>query len=446
MRRDALGLEEELDENGNPIKQPVTQIESDSGTEITADAAPVEDDIDKAIREAGEARARAGSGLDKIAGQAGADTQDLINAKAFDQLANIAHRNLGTQQANAASSLVELQAQGNEKARNALKERLMAMKADADQPVKNINSRLQLRGARRADEFGEATQQPKTDAALADFGLDTAKAKSDLGQYQPDSLESDIAAQQMELAQDEDVQIPEDIQIDAATARRLTPKQSQAMRDRLQIKQIQRGDQSGTAIFDPKTGKIVEENLDVKTRSQSQGRSGQQIQADLLRKDYEKEAQDVREMQGSIKTTRNMFEIAKQRPEAVGILQYNIARSIAGEKGPLSNQDVQRAGLGSMQVFDQLLQTASSRGLGALTPGQQKALEELLNLAEKRQEAKIKGINARYDLRAKKVGADLEYITGEKSSIPVQATPAKQEAPVQQGIKKIKLKSADDLP
>jgi hypothetical protein len=437
MRRDALGLEEELDENGNPVNPVVDETPA-------AQSSLSPDEIDALLSGAQADRATADRRATQLAGQAGSETDGLLGAKAFDQLANIAHRNLGTQQGNFATSLVETQAAGNEKARNALKERLMASRASAEEPLKDMNARLQLRNARRTDQFGEATQQPKTDAALADLGLDTAKAKSDVGQYQSDSPESDIAEQQMQMAQDEDVQIPEGMEIDAATARRLTPRQSNAMKDRLQIKQINRGDQTGTAIFDPKTGKIIEEKLDIKSRSQSQGRSGQQIQSDLLRKDYEKEAQDVREMQGSIKTTRNMFEIAKQRPEAVGILQYNVARSIAGEKGPLSNQDVQRAGLGSMQVFDQLLQTASTRGLGALTPGQQKALEELLTLSEERQQKKIEGIGARYDLRAKKVGADLEYITGEQGG--KQSAPVQKEAPVQQGTKKIKVNSADELP
>jgi len=182
--------------------------------------------------------------------------------------------------------------------------------------------------------------------------------------------------------------------------------------------------------FNPDSNEFTEFDSGKKSFQPRSGRTGKEITTDLLRKDYEKEYNtSIREAKSAVAKTRDMFEIAKTNPEAVGVLQYNIARSIAGEKGPLSNMDVQRAGLGSQQALDQLLQTLQTRGFGALTGGQKVTLEKLLNVLDERIENRGKTIQGRYQVRAREIDANERYIFGEN----VGNTAPPSDAPAQSG-------------
>lgn len=183
------------------------------------------------------------------------------------------------------------------------------------------------------------------------------------------------------------------------------------------------GDESGVFAGNENTGEIKYGKMGTKTPKVGTGRTGKQIIDDELRKAYEKEYQGgVREPQNAVAQTRRMFEIAKTNPEAVGVLQYNIARSIAGEKGPLSNQDVQRAALASPQVVDSILQTLETRGFGALTDGQKVTLQKLLDASDEHFATKSSQIKKRYQIRAGEVGANERYIFGEDGPTDAPAT------------------------
>lgn len=302
-------------------------------------------------------------------------------------------------------------------AEKSVKDRIMARAKAEATPLAQINTRLKLRGDARKERLGSGAELKQNDANLSTLDLAAAKAKSDAGQYTPGNLESSLQTERLgKQLQANGIEVPPEATnvLDAASARRILEDEKK-LGKKASLRPVTIGNETGYVVIDDATGEEIRREMGEKPASAGD-KSGGRIREDQLRRDYEKEMTGVREASAAIDKTLSTLELAKTNPEAVNLLSYDVARSLAGEKGPLSNQDVIRASGLDPSIIGQISQTLSTRGFGALTKGQIDTLTKLLKNKATYVSSRNTGIRDRYKVRANEINANLDYITGEKAS------------------------------
>jgi hypothetical protein len=361
-----------------------------------------------------------------------------------------------------AESSINEMVQGEQMRRKGLREQLESRRKRLDEPLADLSLKSRLLGEARKERVGAATEGDE----ITKSGQEVKKGQQglELGELNKTRMGQDITEGARKIGDEEQKRegasersqtartiISEGLRKEAA-ALRASGQRDLAARAETEANRIGGSELSefdlekypiaGMSgkdfLADQRSREAASLSLSFKEKEAARkSERGDETEGRFQIGQYEKRAKDIREMESNIAQTRNMFEIAKKNPEAVGILQYNIARTVAGEKGPLSNQDVQRAGLGSVAAFDQLLQIAASKGFGALTDGQKKTLENLLTLAEQRAKEKATKLNEETIRRAEKKGIDVEYITGKtKDELIPSETPKTQAAPYGQRVER----------
>jgi len=289
-----------------------------------------------------------------------------------------------------------------------LRQRLATRGEAASTPLKQLDLKNRLMKGQRENRLDTATEPFEQSAAIEKAGalentsrLQSAKAKSDVGQYQPGQVESNLqvanlaqklqaqldslpegspqrAVVQQQLDQVNQELNPENTKtLDAATARRIYDD-LEAQGRKAELRQVQVGDQVGYEVYDKNTGERIRAEMGTKPIPPSSG-YGMQRDLDLRTRQLSKDIQDenLPELEAqfnNLEATLSKYGNDVANVPGTGRLERLVPTSILslagdrGEEGAKFRQQLQG-------MANALLKSRS--GSAVTAPEQKRVLEEL---------------------------------------------------------------------